>query len=276
VRLSQQPETFERYAAGKIAAGLSPKTVRNHLVLLGLLFRTARRWRWVQENPLELVDKPPAGEGETETVDAGTIAELLAAYRLLEADADESDRFWLEAARRMTVVALSTGLRRGELLGLRWKDVDLLERAVTVRQQFVRNDHDPEVEGGAEDGAARPRGGRCARGAVEGPRAPGRRQHRVLPPGARNTVGPVEALPVRSEGAHPGQGAELLQAVARPPSHGAHGDRRGRRTRYVRAGEGRARARLDDRAVPPRAPDALPGFGGARRGPPFFNLPDAQ
>jgi integrase len=45
-----------------------------------------------------------------------------------------------EAARRMTVVALSTGLRRGELLGLRWKDVDLLERAVSVRQQFVRNE----------------------------------------------------------------------------------------------------------------------------------------
>lgn len=40
----------------------------------------------------------------------------------------------------MTVVALSTGLRRGELLGLRWKDVDLLERAVSVRQQYVRNE----------------------------------------------------------------------------------------------------------------------------------------
>ena len=47
---------------------------------------------------------------------------------VLEADADDDERFWFEAARRMTVVALSTGLRRGELLGLRWTDVDLLER----------------------------------------------------------------------------------------------------------------------------------------------------
>ena len=84
-RLSQSPETFERYAADKIAGGLSPKTVRNHLVLAGLMFRMARRWRWVSENPLDLVDKPTAGEGETETVDAAAIADLLAAYRVLEA-----------------------------------------------------------------------------------------------------------------------------------------------------------------------------------------------
>jgi integrase len=140
VQLSQSPEAFERYAADKIASGLSPKTVRNHLILAGLLFRTARRWRWVTENPLDLVEKPAGAEGDTETVDAAAIAELLAAYRVLEADAEDDERFWFEAARRMTVVALSTGLRRGELLGLRWKDVDLPERALSVRQQYVRNE----------------------------------------------------------------------------------------------------------------------------------------
>src|SRR5437868_6490447 len=57
-RLSQRPEAFERYAGERIAAGLSPKTVRNHLTLLGLIFRQARKWRWVSEFPLELVDKP--------------------------------------------------------------------------------------------------------------------------------------------------------------------------------------------------------------------------
>ena len=139
-RLSQSPEAFERYAASKIADGLSPKTVRNHLILSGLMFRTARRWRWVSENPLDLVDKPPAGDGDTETVDAATIADLIAAYRTLEADAQDDERFWFESARRMTVVALSTGLRRGELLGLRWQDVQLLERRLSVMQQVVRNE----------------------------------------------------------------------------------------------------------------------------------------
>ena len=40
----------------------------------------------------------------------------------------------------MTAVALSTGPRRGELLGLRWQDVHLLERRLHVRQAFVRNE----------------------------------------------------------------------------------------------------------------------------------------
>ena len=104
------------------------------------MFRSARRWRWVQENPLELVEKPPLGDGETETVDATTIADLIAAYRVLEADTETEERFWYESARRMTVVALSTGLRRGELLGLRWQDVQLLERRLSVVQQVVRNE----------------------------------------------------------------------------------------------------------------------------------------
>ena len=66
VSLSVRPERFERYAAAKIGQGLAPKTVRNHLVLLGLMFKTARRWRWVTENPLDLVERPPIPDLETE------------------------------------------------------------------------------------------------------------------------------------------------------------------------------------------------------------------
>ncbi len=70
-RLSRSPEAFERYAADKITAGLSPKTVRNHLVLAGLLFKTARRWRCVSENPLDLVETPAMPDAETEQAKAG-------------------------------------------------------------------------------------------------------------------------------------------------------------------------------------------------------------
>lgn len=56
--LSRSPEHFDRYVSAKLDDGLSAKTIRNHLVLLGLIFKMARRWRWVSENPLELVDPP--------------------------------------------------------------------------------------------------------------------------------------------------------------------------------------------------------------------------
>jgi integrase len=54
-----------------------------------------------------------------ETLTAAEIASLLKAYRVLEEAADDDEKPWYGAARRMTTVALSTGLRRGELLGLR-------------------------------------------------------------------------------------------------------------------------------------------------------------
>ena len=60
--------------------------------------------------------------------------------RELEERAEGEDAYWFAAARRMTTIALSTGMRRGELLGLRWQDVELLDRRLHVRQAFVRNE----------------------------------------------------------------------------------------------------------------------------------------
>ena len=104
------------------------------------MFKTARRWRWVSENPLELVDVPSMPHTETETLSAAVVASLLKAYRELEHASEKAERPWYRTARRMTTVALSTGLRRGELLGLRWQDVEFLDRRLLVRQAFVRNE----------------------------------------------------------------------------------------------------------------------------------------
>jgi len=79
--LSRSPEAFERYASRKLKEGLSAKTVRNHLVLLGLIFKTGRRWRWITENPLELVDPPPLHDLDTETLSGAQVASVLKAYR---------------------------------------------------------------------------------------------------------------------------------------------------------------------------------------------------
>ena len=138
--LSRSPEALEKYAAAKLAARRSAKSVRNDLVLLGLMFKTARRWRWVSENPLDLVDPPPLGDVDTETLAASDVVAVLKAYRELEARAEGEDAEWFAAARRMTTIALSTGMRRGELLGLRWQDVELLDRRLHVRQAFNRNE----------------------------------------------------------------------------------------------------------------------------------------
>ena len=48
-------------------------------------------------------------------------------------DAARDDRF-----ESLYVLAISTGLRRGELLGFRWKDVDLERRTLRVGRALVR------------------------------------------------------------------------------------------------------------------------------------------
>jgi integrase len=66
------------------------------------------------------------------------IGRLIAAYDELEGEADIDERPWWRLARRMTIVALGTAVRRSELLALRWGDLQLLESVLTVRQSFVR------------------------------------------------------------------------------------------------------------------------------------------
>ncbi len=140
VELSRRPELVERYTTAKLADGLSPKTIRNHLSLLGRMFRVAIRWRLVTTNPLEMVDAPRGDGAEPEVLSEIEIAKLLGAYRRLEAGADEVEREWWGLTRRFVTAGLGTGLRRGELLGLRWGDVSMLDRRLTVRQAWVRGE----------------------------------------------------------------------------------------------------------------------------------------
>jgi integrase len=57
------------------------------------------------------------------------------ANRLLEVAGDEGDRF-----EALYVLALTTGLRIGELLGLRWSDIDLDARRLRVSRQVQRGE----------------------------------------------------------------------------------------------------------------------------------------
>jgi integrase len=139
------PKELDEYIAVKLAGDppdvrpLSPKTVRNHLSTLSLVFETAKRWRRIRENPLDGVDGPKLVDPQTVILTEDEVARLLTAYREL-AVREPDDALWWNLARRMVLVALGTGLRRGELLGLRWRDVELLERRLHVRQSWVRNE----------------------------------------------------------------------------------------------------------------------------------------
>lgn len=113
---------IERYKAEKLEQGLSPKTVNNTLTILRRMLVLATEWGLLKDIPKVKWLKAPKPE-----------------FYFL--DFDEAERLVTHADdewRPMIVVALKTGLRLGELLALRWEDVDLVAGRVMVRRAVAR------------------------------------------------------------------------------------------------------------------------------------------
>ncbi len=136
--LEARPEIIDRYIAQKAAEGLAPKTIHNHLQLLSVMFGRALAWRLVRSNPLIFVDRPRADQPEIQILSEAEIAEYLSTFHQQEREADEHERVWWFLMRTLVVVDLGTALRRGELLALRWRAVNLLEGKIEVREALVR------------------------------------------------------------------------------------------------------------------------------------------
>jgi len=116
---------------------VSNATKRHRHSHLATFFRWAIGKGWADENPVEKVDKPRREEKTKaffEPEDVEKVLEAIDAYRKLRKDEPgptPSDE-WL---KEIIVVAFRTGLRRGELLNLQWRDVDLENERLFVRHR---------------------------------------------------------------------------------------------------------------------------------------------
>jgi integrase len=127
-------EDIEDFIAEKRAAGLATKSILNYLGLLHAIFQQAQKRGWARTNPCKLVDKPRAGEGDPDIrfLDEAELEALLRAVP--EHGLGLTDR-------ALYLTAAMSGLRQGELLALRWRDVDWTARRVRVRQNYVRGEY---------------------------------------------------------------------------------------------------------------------------------------
>lgn len=107
----------------KTRRGLSPKSVANIHRILHLALQYAVRWKLLASNPVDAVDPPRWERREQAWLD---LEQAQALVQHLEAT----------AAGTAVLVKLSTGLRMGELLGIRWRDVDLPNRTIALQQQL--------------------------------------------------------------------------------------------------------------------------------------------
>jgi integrase len=115
------PTQIQGFLAEKARTGISWHTVRNLRNLLSRVLRTAAEWGYLEENPAAKAKLPPKPlHSPAQFLLPQQVQQLLAEIR--------------EPYRSMVLVAVLTGLRRGELFALRWGAVDLDKGALEVRE----------------------------------------------------------------------------------------------------------------------------------------------
>jgi uncharacterized protein (TIGR02391 family) len=221
---------------------MSAYTVANELSVLRHMLRLARRWGYLDGVPDIVLPKRP--RGRLRYLDADEIGKLLEACR--------ASRNRVLFA--VVVLALNTGMRKGEILGLEWERVDLS----SARLRLDRTK------------SGEPRGVPINRAVYEALIAlepdTERRRGRLFPRRERS-AGESDSDGVRG-GA--GAGRDRRLPVPRPPAHGRQPPGHARGLAEGRPGDPRPLGPPDDEPVRTPQPGAPPG-GGRPAGRPNHN-----
>jgi integrase len=128
VKLSNlRSEDIDQYLKDCLTSGgakstpLASQTVKHHYRVLFSALKQAVRWNRIPRNPMENVDPPVVKKKKVIPLEPSDVSKLIAGIKGTE--------FELPAA-----LALATGMRLGEVLGLHWTEVDLEKREIKVIQ----------------------------------------------------------------------------------------------------------------------------------------------
>ncbi len=105
----------------KLDSGLSSRTVQIVHATMYKALKQAVRWQLIPRNVAQAMTPPKAPKAEIKPLTLAQVKSLLNAARRDELEA-------------LYVLAVTTGLRSGELLGLQWRDIDLEIGALQVRR----------------------------------------------------------------------------------------------------------------------------------------------
>lgn len=101
----------------------SPATVVRYLAVLSHVLTVAmKEWQWCCDNPAQKISKPKEPRGRVRFLSDKERGDLLKACRLSTSS----------MLHTVVVLAISTGMRQGELMGLRWSQIDFGRTAITL------------------------------------------------------------------------------------------------------------------------------------------------
>jgi integrase len=117
------PETVQQYMSrAPQEHGAAPRTVNHSLVLLKLMLKHAKQWRYLRENPAQEIRRLRVEAQEMDYLKPEEI-------RLLLQHADEP-------YQTLFLTAVLTGMRRSEVLALQWGDIDWTSSVIRVRRSI--------------------------------------------------------------------------------------------------------------------------------------------
>lgn len=117
------PRRVEAYKAEKLRKGLANSTINRHLTVLQTVLRSAQEWGRVESVPR--IRMLPETHDDFDWLRPEEAARMLDAARGME-------RPWYT----VFFLALRTGMRRGEIFGLHWSEVDFGARLITVKHSL--------------------------------------------------------------------------------------------------------------------------------------------
>ena len=118
-----RPDHIQSLYTARMKDGVGVRTIHLMHAILHRALDQAMRWGLITRNPTDAVDKPSLKTGEMKVLEPGQVATLLEAARPGHQEA-------------LYYLAVTTGLREGELLGLRWSDLDWETGRLQVQRQL--------------------------------------------------------------------------------------------------------------------------------------------
>jgi integrase len=105
---------------------MAASTVRQIHSIISAALSAAVRWEWIASNPASVARRPRQKAPEPDPPSASDAARLLdTAFAM---DDDWGTLVWL---------VMTTGIRRGEVCALRWRDVDLDDETIAIRRNYI-------------------------------------------------------------------------------------------------------------------------------------------
>jgi len=121
---------------------LKPGSVNRHMTVLKHMFKKGVEWGLVKTNPTVGIKRFPEADPRTRYLDEDELERLLSVCK------EQKRQPWLLP---LVTLAVHTGMRQGELLGLRWSNVDLDRGLITLQQhKTLKNKYIPINEAARE------------------------------------------------------------------------------------------------------------------------------